>query len=89
MLSGHCCNDSIKLPSLTSCSVIKQSCPMERSVAFIILFPQKEKPQALTGVFVSNFNNVVPVSQSQYRRLLSADPEINFVVSPEGRVKAN
>ena len=62
---------------------------MDRSVVFIILLPQKEKPQALTAVLVSNFDKVVPVSQSQYRRLLSAEPEMNLVVSPVYRVKDN
>ena len=62
------------------------SWPICLSVVIIICLPQKEKPHALTAVFVSYLNNVVAVSQSQNLKLLSADPEMKCFVSPEDRM---
>jgi len=63
-----------------------QSWPICLSVVIIICLPQKEKPHALTEVFVSYLDNVVAVSQSQNLKLLSADPEMKCFVSPGDRM---
>ena len=73
-------------PSLTSYNMRMQSWPICLSVVIIICLPQKEKPHALTEVFVSYLDSVVAVSQSQNLKLLSADPEMKCFVSPEDRM---
>lgn len=82
----HCCTRLACSPSLTSYNMRMQSWPICLSVVIIICLPQKEKPHALTEVFVSYLDNVVAVSQSQNLKLLSADPEMKCFVSPEDRM---
>ena len=81
-----CCTRLACSPSLTSYNMRMHSWPICLSVVIIICLPQKEKPHALTAVFVSYLDNVVAVSQSQNLKLLSADPEMKCFVSPEDRM---